>query len=102
MFPAQPHETLVRQTKRIAQRPEVLFDESYVEPVMARRHWCVSCECNFARDVGKGLVEVHAFLLHAGANGFEHREPAVAFVQVQNAGRDSHGFERAKTADAQQ
>ena len=36
------------------------------------------------------------------ANRFQNRESTVAFVQVQNAGRDAHGVESAEAADAQQ
>ena len=47
-------------------------------------------------------IEVQALFFHAVANGLEDREAAVALVQVQNAGRDAHGLERAKAADAEQ
>ena len=40
--------------------------------------------------------------LHAVANRFQHGKSAVAFVQVQNAGRDAHGPQGAETSDAQQ
>ena len=49
-----------------------------------------------------GLVEAQAFVVHAVANRFQHGKPAVAFVQVKNAGRDAHRFERAEAADAKQ
>ena len=59
-------------------------------------------EDHFARDAGHGFVKAQAFILHAVANRFQHRESAVPFVQMKNAGRDAHGFQRAEAADAQQ
>ena len=51
---------------------------------------------------GTACVEAQAFILHAMANRFEHRKSAVSFVQVKNAGRDSHRFQCAEAADAEQ
>ena len=75
---------------------------SGVEPVVARGHRRVGGEDDFARHARHGLVEAEPFLLHAAANRFEHGESAVPFVQVQHAGRDAHGLQRAEAADAQQ
>ena len=36
------------------------------------------------------------------ADRFQHGEAAVAFVQMQHAGRDSHRLQSAESADAQQ
>ena len=48
------------------------------------------------------MIEANALALHAVTNRFQHGKSAVAFVQMQNAGRDAHGPERAETSDAQQ
>ena len=48
------------------------------------------------------VVEVDAFVFHAGADGFEDGEAAVAFVEMQDAGRNAHGVESAEAADAEQ
>ena len=80
----------------------MLFDQTRVEAVMAGGHRRVRREDHFARNARHGLVEIQAFLLHAAANRFEHRKSAVPFVQVQHAGRDAHGLQRAEAADAQQ
>ena len=69
---------------------------------MAGGHRRVRREDDFARNARHGLVEAQAFLLHALANRLEHGKAAVSFVQVQNAGRDPHRLQRAKTADAEQ
>ena len=47
-------------------------------------------------------MEVDALFFHPAANCLEHRESAVAFVQVQDARRNPHGLQGAKASDAQQ
>ena len=98
---SQFHQLLVRDAQRIAQRPEMLFDQFGVKPVVAGGHRSVGGEDHFAGNPADGLVKANAFVLHAVANRFQHGESAVAFVQVQNAGGDSHGLESAETSDPQ-
>ena len=102
MLAAKAHQVLVRDAQLLAQGPEVLFDQIGAEAIMAGGHRRMRGEDDFARNLLRGSVEVQAFFFHAVADGLEDREAAVAFVQMQNAGRDAHGLERAKAADAEQ
>jgi hypothetical protein len=61
------------------------------------RHRRVRGEDHFARDARHGLVEAEPFVLHAAANGFQHRESAVPFVHVQHAGRDPMALSSARS-----
>ena len=80
----------------------MLFDQSAVKPVMSGRNGSVRGEGHFARNPGHRLMEVDALFLHAAANGLQHREPAVPFIEVQDARSDPHGFQCAETSHAQQ
>ena len=51
---------------------------------------------------GSCLVKPDPFFLHALANRLQDGKCAVAFVEMENAGRDSHRGERAEAADAQE
>ncbi len=57
-------------------------------------------EDHFARDARHRDVEPDSLFLHARTNRFQHRKSAVPFVQVKNAWRDAHGFERAEASHA--
>src|ERR1700681_4091254 len=98
----QRHEPFVGQTERIAKRPEMLLHKAGIEAVVARGHRSMRCKSNFAGHARYGLIEIHAFFLHAAANRLEHRKTAVPFVQMKNARRDSHGPKSAKTSNAKQ
>ena len=102
MLAAEAHEVFVRDAELVAQRSEVLFDEVGAEAVVAGGDGRVGGEDDFAGNLAGGGVEVEAFFFHAGADGFEDGEAAVAFVEMENAGRDAHGLERAEAADAEQ
>ena len=102
MFAAEAHEVFVGDAELIAQRAEVFFDEVGTEAVVAGGNGRVGGEDDFAGNLAGGGVEVEPFFFHAGADGFEHGEAAVAFVEMQHAGRDAHGLERAEAADAEQ
>ena len=69
---------------------------------MAGGNGSVGGENRFAGNAADGMIEADALALHAVTNRFQHGEAAVAFVQVQNAGRDAHGSEGAEASDAQQ
>ena len=71
---------------------------------MARGDWGMRSENHFARNSRHGFIEADAFfVLHAVSNRFfEHRETAVAFVEAQHSGRDSHGFQSAEAAHSKQ
>ena len=99
---SERHQFVVRQPQEFSERPQVLFDEVRAEAIVARRHRRVRGEHHFARNAVHRFVETQAFILHAIANGFEDRKSAVAFVEVQNARRDAHGFQGAKTSHAEQ
>ncbi len=92
----------MRDAELLAQGSEVLFDELGTEAVVAGGDGCVRGEDDLARDLAGGVVEVHALFVHAGANGFEDCEAAVAFVEVEDAGGDAHGLESAEAADAEE
>jgi hypothetical protein len=79
----------------------MFIDQAAVKAIVACRHWRMRGEHYFPRDARYGLVESDAFLLHAIPNRFQDRESTVAFVQVQNAGRDAHGFQGSETSHAQ-
>ncbi len=80
----------------------MLFDQPCVETIVAGGNGRVRGEDDFAGDSRNRGVEADAFLLHAHANRFQHGEGAVAFVQVEDAGRDAQGLESAQAADAEQ
>src|SRR5581483_8579172 len=80
----------------------MLFNKTSAESVMAGGHRRMRREYNLARDMGKCLLKGDALLFHTAANRFEHCKSAMPFVQMQNARRDPHRLERAKSADAQQ
>ncbi len=88
--------------KLIAQRAQVLFNQVGVKPVVPGRHRCVRGENHFSGNLARSGVEIQAFFNHAIANGLEDREAAVSLIQMKNSGRDAHGFESAKAADAEQ
>ena len=68
----------------------MFFDQSAVKPVVSGGHGSVRGEGHFARYPGHGLMEADALFLHAAADGLEHREPAVPFIEVQHARSDPH------------
>ena len=80
----------------------MLFDQIRIEAIMAGGNRRVSGEDHFPRHARHRAFKADALFLHAAADRFQHRKSAVPFVQVKNARRDAHGFERAETADAQQ
>ena len=47
-------------------------------------------------------MDADALVVHPAADHLQHGKGAVPFVQVQHAGRDAHGLERANAADAEQ
>ena len=70
----------------------MLFYQSAVKPVVSGGNGSVRGEGHFARYPWHGLMEIDALLLHAAANGLQHREPAVPFIEVQDARSDPHGL----------
>ncbi len=96
------HQPFVGKAKRIPEGSEMLFHETGIEAVVARGHGSVRCKSHLARDARHGLIEIHALFLHAAANRFQHRKPAVPFVQVKNPGRDAHGPQSAEASNAKQ
>ena len=99
---AEPHEALVVEPERFAQRTEVLVDERRREAVVAGRHRRVRREDDLRRDAADRLPRVDAFGGHPLAHELERGERAVALVQVQDAGRDAQRRQRAHAADAEQ
>ena len=97
IFAAEAHKVLLRDAQLIAQRSQVLLDEVGIEPVVAGGHRRMRGKDYFAGNLAGGMVEVQALFFHAIANGLKDREAAVSLVQVENAGRDAHGLERAES-----
>ena len=91
-----------RQSQCLAQRTEVLFDQIAGEAVVPRGHRRVGRENHLARHAWERVLEHEAFFLHARANGLEDGEDAVALVEVQDPGGDTHRPERTEPADAEQ
>ena len=102
MFAAEAHEVLVGDTELIAQRSEVFFDEVGTEAIVAGGNGRMGGEDDFAGNLAGGGVEVEPFFFHAGADGLKNGEAAVAFIEMQHAGRDAHGLERAEPANAEE
>ena len=69
---------------------------------MARGDRSVRGKDHLAGDPGHCLIKADSLVLHATANGLQNRKPAVAFVQVKNAGGNPYGAERAKTSNPKQ
>ena len=92
----------MRNTELVAQRTQVFLDEFGVKAIMACRNRGVGGEDHFPWNLVRGGIKVQAFFLHAVPNRFEHGEPAVPLVEVEDARGDAHGLQRAKTADAEQ
>ena len=80
----------------------MLLHQFGVKPVVAGGHRGVGGENRFAGNPADSMIEADALALHAVTNRFQNGESAVAFVQVQNTGRDAHGLEGAEASDAQQ
>ena len=80
----------------------MLLDQVAIKSVVARRHRRVSGENCFSRNARNSFVETQALILHSVSNCFQHRKPAVAFIQVQHTGRDSHRLQRAESTHSQQ
>jgi len=80
----------------------MLFDSNPYQSDRGQRYGRVRGKHNFARNAGHGAIECDAFFIHSRVNGFEHGKSAVPFIQMQNAGRDAHGLQRAETANPQQ
>ena len=102
IFAAERHQAVMREAEIFAERSQMLFNQIRAEAVVAGGHRRVRGEDDFAGDAVDGVVEIQAFFLHAIANRFEHRESAMAFVEMQHARRDAHRFQRAEAADAEQ
>jgi hypothetical protein len=96
------HQIVEREAELIAQRPEVLLDEAFVETVVAGGDRRVRGEHHLARHARHGLVEPDAFLDHPRADGLEDGKAAVPFVEVQYRRRDAHRPQRLVAADAEQ
>ena len=102
ILPAQFHQLFLGDAQRFAHGTEMLFHQVGIKPVVAGGHRGVSGENRFAGNAADRMIEADALALHPVANRFQNGEPAMAFVQVQNAGRDAHGFEGAEASDAEQ
>ena len=98
---AEAHQLRGRNAQRVAQRAQVLFDQSGVEAVVAGGHGRVGGEDGVLGDFAERFVERQAVVGHPLANHFERSECAVAFVEVVDARRDAQRAERLDAADAE-
>src|ERR1051325_10150483 len=98
----QSHELIVRQSKRVAERRQMLLDKPGIETVVSGRHWGVRCENNLAADAGGSLLEADSFILHATAHRLQHRKRAMALIEVEHRWRDAHRAERTDAAHPKQ
>ena len=62
---AQPHELLERDAELIAERAEMLFDQSAVEAIVSRRHRRMSRENRLLSDLSERFVERDTIFLHS-------------------------------------
>src|ERR1035438_7263795 len=69
---------------------------------MTRGHGGMGGEDHLPWNLAGGGVEVDASFHHAVANGLEDGEAAVTLVEMENSGRDAHGFEGAEATNAEQ
>ncbi len=67
----QPHQLFVGDAQLVAQRAQVLFDQSAVKAVVAGGHGRVGGEDGVAGHFAQGAVEAQAVVLHPLANGLE-------------------------------
>ena len=86
----------------LAQRPKVLLNEIGVETIVTGGNRSVGGEDHFAGNLSGSKLKTEALFLHAIANRLEDGETAVSLVEVENTGRNSHGFESAEAADTKQ
>ncbi len=101
IFAADLHQPIVRQAETFAQRTKMLLNQIAAESIVTSGNRRVRREHYLTRNVRKRSFKTHAFFLHAIVNRFEHHESAVAFVQMQHAGRNAHRFQCAETAHSE-
>ena len=101
MLASQSHQVAMRDAERVGHGTQMVLDQVGTETVVSGWDRRVGSEDNLARDPGHSLLETQPFFLHAAANGFQHRETAVSFVEVQHARRDPHRTKCAVPADAE-
>ena len=102
VFRTQFHECFVGNPQSFAERSQVLIDQVGAKAVVTGGHRRVRGERHFAGYNGHGLIEADAFVRHACANCFQHRETAVSLIHVIHAGSDATWPEGAHAADSQQ
>src|ERR1035441_2153020 len=78
----------------------MLFDKGSVKAVVAGGHGGMGGENDLPRNATHGFVEAQPLVLHPVADGFEHYECAMAFIEVKNARRHAHGPEGPKTPNS--
>src|SRR5262249_39402228 len=102
VFAAQRHQMVVRYSQHVAQWAKVLFDQARVKSIMSRRHGCVRSEHNLLRNARHSLIKTQPLVFHTRTNCLQNRKTAMPFVQMQHAGRDTHGTECAETSNAKE
>src|SRR5579871_6817462 len=95
---AQAQQSVLRKSERLAERPDMLFDQVGVESIVSGGDGSVCGENNLAGDSRYRRVKSDAFVFHAHANRFQHRKGAVTFIQVQNAGSNAQRSQSSESA----
>ena len=80
----------------------MFLDQLGREPIVAGGHRCVRREHDLLSHAAHGFVGADAFGRHAMPYEFERGECAVTFIQVNDAGRDTHRRQSAHATDAEQ
>jgi hypothetical protein len=101
IFAAETEEAFLGKSELFADKTQVFFQKSGIEAIVAGRDRSVSGKNHLARNARYGIVETDSFFFHAKANRFENGKGAVTFVEMENAGSDSHGTKGAEAADAE-
>jgi hypothetical protein len=77
---SQIHEPAGRQRQRIAERPEMLFDQLAAEAIVPCRDRRVGREHDLRRGAAHGFADVDALGFHPSAHELQDRKRTVAFV----------------------
>src|SRR5215471_12684750 len=79
----------------------MFFHQIRMEPIVTRRNRSMCRENHLPRHAAHRFVEANTFIVHPVSNRFEHGKCAVPFIQMEDAGSDSQGFQRAEASDAE-
>ena len=98
---AQPHQLIVRDTKRVSHRSKMLFNHAAIKTIMASRHRRVCCKDRLSGHSSHRLVVRIAIAVHASANGLQCGKNRVALIEMVHARHDPHRANGLHSADTQ-